>query len=500
MEMSKQALRPSTHRAAKPLKAKLMNDQKTQPGQRNVQNEGDHNIVVSGDHSPVTINNAPRERSAKRQLRAPVGDFVGRETEIAELIAELSHGGQVAISGISGLGGIGKTELAMVVANRLLPNFPDAQLLVELRGTSEQPRRAEDALADCVRAFVGVEARLPDDRDTLVKLYRDCLTGQRVLVLLDNAADADQIRPFLVPAGCALLVTSRETISLPKMKRIRLEQLPPDKARELLREIAPRVSEPIADQICFLCGYLPLAVRAAASLLDVTPDLDPAEYAAELSDERRRLEAIGTEGVEIGVAASFNLSYARLSEKTKRVFRGLSVFPASFDASAEEAICQDAGHKRLSELLRRNLVIFDETERRYRLHDLARVFANAQLDEDEREALKLNHAQHFCQVLAEADDLYLKGGEQIVKGMALFDRERTNIETGQAWAASRGETVPAAAELCIEYPNAGVYVLRPAPASARFDSLAGNSTGRRASFETARIRRQCARQSGRGLR
>ena len=312
-----------------------------------------------------------------------------------------------------------------------------------------------------MRAFVGVEAQLPEDLATLTKLYRDCLTGQRVLVLLDNAADADQIRPFLVPGGCALLVTSRETISLPKMKRIRLEELPPDKARELLREIAPRVTEAIADQICYLCGYLPLAVRAAASLLDVTPDLEPAEYAAELSDERKRLELkyANAEGHEISVEASFNLSYTRLSEESARVFRSLSVFPASFDAAAEETICQDAKHKCLSELLRRNLVIFDEAERRYRLHDLARVFANAQLSEDDREDLKLYHAQHFCRVLAEADDLYLKGGEQVVKGMALFDRERTNIETGQAWAASRSDAIPTAAELCIKYPNAGVYVL-----------------------------------------
>ncbi len=430
-----------------------MPDQISQPGQHNIASHGDHNINATGDNPTINVFNTPPERSAKHQLRAPVGDFVGRENEIAELIAELTNGGQVGISGISGLGGIGKTELAMVVANLLLPNYPDAQLLVELRGTDPQPRRAEDALAECVRAFVGVEARLPDDRDTLVKWYRDCLSGQRVLVVLDNAADADQVRPFLVPAGCALLVTSRETISLPKMKRIRLEQLPPDKARELLREIASRVSESVADQICFLCGYLPLAVRAAASLLDVTADLDPAEYAAELGDERRRLELkyANAEGHQISVEASFNLSYARLSVETARVFCGLAVFPAAFDAAAAETICQDAGHKHLSELLRRNLVIFDEAERRYRLHDLARVFANAQLSDDEREELKLNHAQHFCDVLGEAGELYLKGGEQVVKAMALFDRERLNIEAGQAWAASRSDAVPAAAELCLSY-------------------------------------------------
>lgn len=442
----------------------VMNDPKSQPGQRNIANQGDRNINASGDNPTFNFYNTPPERSAKHQLRAPVGDFVGRETEITELTAELTNGGQVGISGISGLGGIGKTELALVVANRLLPNYPDAQLMVELRGTDPTPRRAEDALADCILAFAGLEARLPDDRDTLVKLYRDCLTGKRVLVLLDNAADAEQVRPFLVPGGCALLVTSRETISLPKMKRIRLEQLPPDKARELLREIAPRVppiDAIVADQICFLCGYLPLAVRAAASLLDVTPDLDPPEYAAELGDERRRLELkyANAEGHEISVEASFNLSYARLSPEAARVFRSLAVFPASFDAAAEDAICQDTRHKLLSDLVRRNLVIFDEAERRYRLHDLVRIFANSQLGKEEQTVLLLKYAQHFRSVLAKAESHFIKGHEQVQIGVMLFKREQANIETGMATVTKMVELNLQAAELCVEYPNTAYNLL-----------------------------------------
>ncbi|MBL8208797.1 MAG: hypothetical protein JNM09_31535, partial [Blastocatellia bacterium] len=106
-----------------------MNDQKPQPGQRNIASQGDRNINASGDNPTFNFFNTPPERSPKHQLRAPVGDFVGRETEIAELTAELTNGGQVGISGISGMGGIGKTELALVVANRLLPKYPDAQLM-----------------------------------------------------------------------------------------------------------------------------------------------------------------------------------------------------------------------------------------------------------------------------------------------------------------------------------------------------------------------------------
>ena len=111
-----------------------------------------------------------------------------------------------------------------------------------------------------------------------------------------------------------------------------------------------------ADAIASLCGYLPLALRAAGSLLAVTPDLDPARYVAQLRDERTRLERIGAEGVDRDVAASFNLSYARLDEETARVCRTLAVFPGSFDAGAAAAVCQDPDHTHLSALVRYSLV------------------------------------------------------------------------------------------------------------------------------------------------
>ncbi len=427
---------------------------------------GERSVAYTGNAERVSINTgdthihnvAAPVIPTLHQLRAPVGDFVGREQEIADLSAALRGGASAAISGISGLGGIGKTELALYVAERLRDVYPDAQLVVDMRGTDERPRDPADALAACIRPFLELEQRLPDDLQELTRIYRSVLEGKRALILLDNAFDGAQARPLLPPAGSALLITSRNAVTLPRMTRITLEQLSSTEARELLRGIAPRVPDDTADRICFLCGYLPLAIRAAGSLLDLTADLSPETYAAQLRDERRRLELIGAEGVDHGVEASFGLSYARLTPDAARVFRRLAVFPAAFDARAEETICEDPEHKHLSELLRRNLIRYNAETRRYSLHDLARLFADPRMSDDERHATRMRHAEHYLTVLRECNAFYLKGGDAIKSGLVLFDVERRNIEAGQECVCQYSSD-EAAAQLCNQYPFAGAHVL-----------------------------------------
>ncbi|HVF66849.1 MAG TPA: tetratricopeptide repeat protein [Pyrinomonadaceae bacterium] len=405
---------------------------------------------------------APPARTL-HQLRAPVGDFVGREREISELLAALRSGGDGAgapVCGISGMGGVGKTELALYVADGLRGVYPDAQLVLDMRGTDATPREPSDALAACIRAFHGPETRLPDDAEELTRLYRSTLEGRRALILLDNAHGGAQVRPLLPPAGSALLVTSRETVALPGMKaRVTLDQLGPEEARELLKGIAPHVPADAADRICGLCGHLPLAIRAAGSLLAVTVDLEPDTYVAQLRDERTRLEQIGAEGVDVSVEASFNLSYARLADDAARVFRRLAVFPASFDAAAEEAVCEDEKHERLTALLRRNLVSYSAATRRYRLHDLARLFADSRMNEGERIMTGMRHSAHYAGVLRLAHELYKQGGEGVTRGLTLLDLEWRNFQAGQAWAEVKSDEYETAMELCGDYPDAGTHLL-----------------------------------------
>jgi hypothetical protein len=159
---------------------------------------------ASADHNGAG-NGAGGVATMRHQLRPPIVDFVGRAREAAQLVttlqATLVQGRGAVITGLQGMGGIGKTELAYVVAHQLRNVFPDAQIVIDLRGTSAAPLTAEQALQAVIRA-VAPSAQIPDDPSALLPCYRSALHGQRALILADDARDAAQVRPLLPPPSC----------------------------------------------------------------------------------------------------------------------------------------------------------------------------------------------------------------------------------------------------------------------------------------------------------
>ena len=151
------------------------------------------------------------------------------EASAAHLEQVIATGGAV----ISGMGGSGKTALALVLAHRLKDHYPDAQLFVNLRGASANPLPASDVLAQVIRAYQPT-AQLPEDTGQLRAIYLQVLQGQRALVLLDDARDAKQVRPLLPPEGCLLLVTTRQRFALPGLQALDLGRLPQGEAVALL--------------------------------------------------------------------------------------------------------------------------------------------------------------------------------------------------------------------------------------------------------------------------
>jgi hypothetical protein len=399
---------------------------------------------------------------ALHQLRAPIGDFVGREREIGELVAALSKaasGGAVAaINGVRGLGGIGKTELAYAVAQRLMGHFPGAQLVVNLRGASASPLPVAQALGQIIHAFTP-DAKLPDDSQALQQHYCAVLYGQHALILADDARDAAQVRELLPPAGCALLVTSRNRFSLPGMAALDLGVLPPEEAEKLLLEICPRIGEQ-APGLARLCGYLPLALRISAGLL-ANSSRSVGRYLEQLAAERLAHLA-DPDDLAASVEASLRLSYDALERAAQTALAQMSVFGASFDQTAALAVVEveDDAEALVDMLGRRSLLEWDATAERYTLHDLVRVFAAARLED--ADAVRLRHGRHYVQVASHAQfDLYLRG--DALAGLALFDREHAHIDAGWGWAMVHAGEQDADA-LLLDYPNA-LYAL----ANLRYD-------------------------------
>ncbi len=422
-------------------------------GDKNIVHDGD---VVKGDKY-VNYHTAQPVLSSPHQLPPPPADFTGRTAELAELHAAIEKGG-VHISGLQGQGGVGKTALALKLATELAPKYPDAQIYLDLKGVSEKPLTAADAMSHVLRTF-HPEAKLPEKEEELRALYLSVLHDKHALLLMDNAKDAAQMKPLIPPPGCSLLVTSRQHFALPGLRAKNLETLPPPDAKNFLLRIAPRIDGD-ADAIAKLCGYLPQALRLAASAIAVRVNLEPQDYAKQLADEKKRLELLA--GDDESVTASIILSYNLLDAETQKRWRMLAVFPDTFDFAAAAAVWEinpDAARDKLSSLWQYSMLEWNDATKRYRLHDLMRGFAVEKLNDEEGTAAALSHARHYLEVIRSADDLYERGGESMMRGLALFDLELGNIEAGQSWAAAHAESDREAARLCSEYPDRGTYTL-----------------------------------------
>ena len=396
--------------------------------------------------------------AARYQLRAPVADFVGRAREIDELVTgfrrALAEQGGAIIRGVQGMGGIGKTELAYAIAHQLRDAFPDAQLVLNLRGSSATPLTPEQTLHAVIH-ILSPDAKLPDELPALKQHYRTRLHGARMLILADDARDAAQVQGLLPPTGSAVLITSRQRFNLPGMTPIHLRQLGEDEAVALLRAICPRLDEEEAFLIAQACGHLPLALRIGGGILHSTPALPVATYLAQLGDERQRLRALrDPDDGQLDVEASLALSYAQLDEAAQQVFRQLGVLVADFATTLAQAVVD--AHEgveveaTLQLLLRRNLVLYDAEHARWRLHDLVRDLARGYLEAaDEADATWWRYAHAAVQIEQDLHEQYLAGGDGVRASLARFDAERAHIDAARWWAAT-GAGMPHSEQLLLD--------------------------------------------------
>jgi DNA-binding SARP family transcriptional activator len=325
-----------------------------------------------------------------RQLPAPPKGFVGRQATVREVCAVLSAAQPDELVVVSGPAGVGKTALAIAAAYTVREQFPDGQLFAHLRGSDSRPVRPEQVLDHFLRALGMAPATLPTDPGALASLYRTRLAGQRLLVLLDDAAGAWQVEPLL-PAGpgVALVVTGRGALpGLRGAHRIDLDVFSLAASRELLSEVlgAARVAAEPAEvaAVAESCGHLPLALQIAAAKLSVRQHWPIARMASRLGDESRRLDELSLDGA--GVRASILVSYQALADPARRLLLLLGALGATDFASwvAGPLLDVDAydGTDVLDELVDARLVEVQAGagyRARYRLHDLVGVFAREML-------------------------------------------------------------------------------------------------------------------------
>jgi DNA-binding SARP family transcriptional activator/tetratricopeptide (TPR) repeat protein len=358
------------------------------------------------------------------QLPPAVPGFAGRGLELASLDALLPESAQhgqgqhgqrqhgqgqasstaqgqaVVISAVSGTAGVGKTALALYWAHRVAGWFPDGQLYVNLRGFD--PGGAALEPTEAVRGFLealGVPAaRIPADLPARTGLYRSLLAGKRMLVLLDNAREAEQVRPLLPGTlGCLAIVTSRNQlaglVAADGAHPLRLDLLPAVDARDLLaRRLGPHrvAAEPDAvDDIISRCARLPLALTVAAARAAANPSFPLAAIAAELRQATSAFDPLDGGDIGSDVRAVFSWSYQALTPEAARLFRLLGLHPGpdvTLPAAASlAAIPLDQARLRLAELTRAHLLA-EHSPGRHAFHDLLRAYAaeRARANDSER--------------------------------------------------------------------------------------------------------------------
>ncbi|WP_344300372.1 ATP-binding protein, partial [Streptomyces murinus] len=330
------------------------------------------------------------------QLPASVPDFTGRASFVDELSAVLAsavetEGSVMAVSAMAGIGGVGKTTLAVHVAHRARASFPDGQLYVDLQGAGPRPAEPETVLGSFLRALGTADSAIPDSLEERAALYRSVLDGRRVLVLLDNAKDAAQVRPLLPGTeGCAALVTSRvRMVGLAGAHLVDLDVMSPDEALALFTRIvgAERVTpeRDAALDVVAACGFLPLAIRIAASRLAARRTWTVSVLAAKLADERRRLDEL--QAGDLAVKATFELGYGQLDRVQARAFRLLGLADGPDISLAAAAAVLDLPLESTEDLLESLVdtsLLESAAPGRYRFHDLVRLYARACAERDEQ--------------------------------------------------------------------------------------------------------------------
>ncbi|MGW1072843.1 BTAD domain-containing putative transcriptional regulator [Streptomyces sp. NPDC002537] len=345
----------------------------------------------------------PREPA---QLPPAPGDFTGRHDQISALVRALTGGTAHAVVVITGMGGVGKTALALRAAHTVAGVYPDGQLYANLRGPDGTPCGPAGVLTGFLTALGVPHERIPVSLADRAALFRTMLSQRAVLVVLDNATSVAQVEPLLPGAArSAVLITARALAAMPATLTVPLEGLGPDDAAELIGKVggARRLKEEpgAVAELATACGHLPLALRAAGARLAARPAWTVATLVTRVSDQARLLGELRVG--ELTIEAVFELSTSQLPPRQARAFMALSIpHCAEFDVKGAAAVLglpeQDA--EDVLEALVDAVLLETRAHGRYHFHDLvgayARAKAQSELTERDRREVVRRAADYMC--------------------------------------------------------------------------------------------------------
>jgi DNA-binding SARP family transcriptional activator/tetratricopeptide (TPR) repeat protein len=398
----------------------------------------DLDVATPADPEPVRAGedgSAPLPpEPARNDLPTDIGDFTGRQSELARLLATQAGTAKASVVlAIDGMAGVGKSALAVHIAHPLAARYPDAQLFIDLHGHSgsQRPIAPSDALDRLLRALGIPAGRIPDDADARAALWRAELATRSVLVVLDNAADTAHVRPLLPGTSRSLVVITsrRRLIGLETALNVSLDVLPEADAIALFTRIVgdSRTATETAAvrEVIDQCGHLPLAIRITAARLRARPAWSVRHLADRLRQARWPLAEFSAD--DRSVATAFALSYQQLDPDQRRMFRLLGLHPERDlgvpAAAALAGVAASEAERQLESLVDDHLLA-QSPAGRYRLHDLIHQHAHTTAMAEESEADR-------NQALRRMVDHYL---HTAYRGSRLLDQPYPPIDIGTATA------------------------------------------------------------------
>lgn len=403
-----------------------------------------------------------------RTLPRDIRSFTGREPELKILTRAADDTGPVGVYVIEGMGGLGKTSLALRAGHELADRYPDGQLFVDLHGYTPdlEALSAATALRSLLHALGVSDEFIPEQLEDCAALYRSRLAGTKTLIILDNASSPGQIRPLLPgTAGSLVLITSRRSLAeLDDAQVIALDALSPVEAAALFQAVAGR-GEPGADdpglrEIVELCGRLPLAIRIVAARLSRRKALLISDVLADLRTELGRL--VRLEAIDPRLTAVFETSVRHLGQPERDIFHRLALIPGpDFEPAAVASLADwpvDAARRSLESLLDHNLLVQHVADR-YRLHDLVRIYARTAAAPADTATPVRRLLDFYLRLARAADRLFerrIPAADTEPGGAAVLDGSpQWTARQAQAWVAAEVANLDAAVGYAAEHGYPG---------------------------------------------